>query len=90
MALGYPRSVWPGERLTHGHAAATLTLMCTQPDPAVLDELRAGLGLPPAGVKLDREQSLRLLDALDAPYPPPAPHVEAWARQVLGLHAATA
>jgi hypothetical protein len=79
-----------GERLTHGHAAATLTPMCIQPDPAVLDEQRAGLGLPPAGVKLDREQSLRLLDALDAPYPPPAPHVEAWARQVLGLHAATA
>ena len=61
--------------------------MCIQPDPAVLDGLRAGLGLPPAGVKLDREQSLRLLDA---PYRPPAPHVEAWARQVLGLHAATA
>ena len=54
------------------------------------DELRARLGLPPTGVKLDREQSLRLLDVLDAPYPPPAPHVEAWARQVLGLHAATA
>ena len=41
-------------------------------------------------MKLDRQQSLLLLDALDAPYPSPAPHVEAWARQVLGLHAATA
>lgn len=65
-------------------------LMTIQPEPVVGDELRARLGLPPTGVKLDREQSLRLLDVLDAPYPPPAPHVEAWARQVLGLHAATA
>jgi hypothetical protein len=65
--------------------------MSTQPSsPAALDELRASRGLPPAGVKLDRRQSLLLLDALDAAYPPPAPHVEAWARQVLGLHAATA
>jgi hypothetical protein len=65
--------------------------MSTQPSsPEALDELRASWGLPPAGVKLDRQQSLLLLDALDAPYPSPAPHVEAWARQVLGLHAATA
>ena len=60
------------------------------PSPEALDDLRAGLGLPPAGVKLDRRQSLLLLDALDMSCPPPAPHVEAWARQVLGLHAATA
>ena len=39
--------------------------MSTQPSsPKALDELRASWGLPPAGVKLDRQQSLLLLDAL--------------------------
>jgi hypothetical protein len=49
------------------------------------DELRADLGLPPVGVKLDREQSLRLLAALDAGRDPIPEQAYAWARRVLGL-----
>ena len=52
------------------------------PDPG---ELRANLGLSPVGVKLDREQSLRLLAALDAGREPIPEHAYAWARRVLGL-----
>lgn len=55
-----------------------------------LGALRAELGLPPVGVKLNREQSLRLLAALDAGREPIPSHVRAWSRQVLGLHARTA
>jgi hypothetical protein len=51
---------------------------------------RAEQGLPPVGVKLNREQSLRLLAARDADREPIPPHVHAWARDVLGLRARTA
>lgn len=55
-----------------------------------LSAWRAEQGLPPVGVKLNREQSLRMLAALDAGREPAPPHVHAWAREVLGLHARTA
>ena len=44
----------------------------TTEEPSTPD--RGELGLPPAGVKLDREQSLRWLAARDE-----------WARRVLGM-----
>jgi hypothetical protein len=64
----------------------------TSEEPAATDPgaLRARLGLPPVGVKLNREQSLRLLAALDTGREPIPPHVRAWSHQVLGLHARTA
>ena len=46
---------------------------------------RGDLGLPPAGVKLDREQSLRWLAARDAGKEPVPEHVHEWVRRVLGM-----
>ena len=51
--------------------------------PATPD--RGALGLPPVGVKLDREQSLRWLAARDAGKEPIPGHVHEWARRVLRL-----
>ena len=58
--------------------------------PSDVGAWRAEQGLPPVGVKLSREQSLRLLAVLDAGREPIPPHVHTWARTVLGLHARTA
>lgn len=79
------------DQLTYGRT-------CRYPPPMSAEEAttpdlstwRIEQGLPPIGVKLNREQSLRLLAARDAGREPIPPHVHAWAREVLGLRARTA
>jgi hypothetical protein len=61
-----------------------------QPATPDLCALRASLGLPPVGVRLDRAQSLQLLAALDADAELIPEHAWTWARRVLGVHARTA
>lgn len=55
----------------------------TTEEPATPD--RGELGLPPVGVKLDREQSLRWLAARDAGKESIPAHVHDWARRALRL-----
>lgn len=61
----------------------------TEPQTPNIAVLRESLGLPPLGVKLDREQSLRWLAARDAGREPIPAEVSAWTRRLLGLPAET-
>ena len=58
-----------------------------EPETPDLVSLRESLGLPPLGSKLDREQSLSLLTALDAGRGSIRSEVSDWTRRVLGLPA---
>lgn len=61
-----------------------------EPATPDLGVLRASLGLPPVGVRLDRAQSLQMLAALDVDAELIPEHAWTWANRVLGVHARTA
>ena len=66
-----------------------MRVLCRYPHHMTAEEPvtpeRGELGLPPIGVKLDREQSLRWLAARDAGKEPIPEHVHEWGRRVLQL-----
>ena len=72
-----------GRSLADGRPQGRYPHRVTTEEPPTPD--RGELGLPPAGVKLDREQSLRWLAARDAGREPVPGHVHEWARRVLRL-----